>query len=196
VEGRVAEALPARVNRLLCYCADCQACLHHLGRGDLLDPQGGSDIVQIAPSSLTLVRGAERIRGLRLTPNGLYRWYAGCCQTPFGNTVGPAIPFVGLLAHTFEAGGGKADELFGAPRSSIFAKFAVGGPAAATIPTHVPSLVRSFFLIIGWRLSGKAWPHPYFDRATGQPIPPVTVLTPESRDALRPFCGPNPTARG
>jgi hypothetical protein len=54
------------------------------------------------PRSLLL--RVERIVGLRLTPNGLYRWYASCCKTPLGNTLGPAIPFVGIVARTFEVG--------------------------------------------------------------------------------------------
>ena len=82
VRGVVTDVSPNTVNRVVCYCDDCQAFLHHLGRADLLDAHGGSDIVQIAPASLSFVHGKERIVGLRLTPKGLYRWYASCCRTP------------------------------------------------------------------------------------------------------------------
>src|SRR5206468_7222015 len=98
VRGRVKNAGPRTVNRVVCYCDDCQAFLHHLGRADLLDAHGGSDIVQVAPASLAFHQGTDRIVGLRLAPKGLYRWYASCCNTPVGNAVGPAIPFVGIIA--------------------------------------------------------------------------------------------------
>ena len=36
---------------MVCYCDDCQAFLHYLGRADLLDALGGTDIVQMAPAA-------------------------------------------------------------------------------------------------------------------------------------------------
>ncbi|XYH92921.1 hypothetical protein ACMHYB_34315 [Sorangium sp. So ce1128] len=47
---------------------------------------------------------------------------------------------------------------------------------------------------LGWKLGGKAWPHPFFDRASGNPKHPVTVLSQAERDALRPLCGPRPAS--
>lgn len=84
VRGSVTNVSRDTVNRIVCYCDDRQAFLHHLGRAELLDAQGGTDLVQIAPASLSFMQGTERIAGLRLSPNGLYRWYASCCKTPAG----------------------------------------------------------------------------------------------------------------
>src|SRR5258706_617911 len=105
VRGSVSNAARDTVNRCICYCDDCQAFAHHLGRADLLDAHGGTDIVQVAPASLTFQEGAERIVGLRLKPKGLYRFYAECCKTPLGNTVTPALPFVGIAAQVFDVNG-------------------------------------------------------------------------------------------
>ena len=116
VRGRVKEASPSSVTRVVCYCDDCQAFLHHLGRADLLDDHGGTDIVQVAPASLSFHSGEANIVGLRFGPKGLYRWYARCCNTPLGNTVSPKIPFVGIVAQTFAA---DPDRTFGAPVGSI-----------------------------------------------------------------------------
>ena len=116
------------MNRVVCYCDDCQTFLHYLRRADLLDAQGGSDIVQIAPASLSFVQGKERIVGLRLTPKGLYRWYASCCGTPLGNTLSPAIPFVGIIAQAFQGETQGPDDLVGRPIGAIYGKYAVGGP--------------------------------------------------------------------
>src|SRR5437660_3577353 len=75
VVGRVENASPQKVNRVICYCDDCQAFAHQLGRAELLNAQGGSDIVQVAPASLTFVKGQQHIAGLRLAPKGLFRWH-------------------------------------------------------------------------------------------------------------------------
>jgi hypothetical protein len=189
VRAVVTKPSPRTVNRVICYCDDCQAYAHQLGRADLLDSHGGSDIVQVAPASLTFVQGQDRIAAVRLSPKGLYRWYARCCNTPVGNTVSPSIPFVGLVAQTFARDGQTPDQLFGRPVGAILGKF-----ASSDVPKEVQGvsfglLLRALRMVLSWRLGGNVWPHPFFDRATRQPIYPVTVLTREQREALRPLCG-------
>ena len=56
VRGIVTDASPRTVNRVVCYCDDCQAYAHQLGRADLLNAKGGSDIVQMAPATLSASR--------------------------------------------------------------------------------------------------------------------------------------------
>jgi len=131
VVGVVTNASPRTVNRVICYCDDCQAFAHQLGRADLLDAQGGSDIVQVAPASLTIVKGQDRIAGVRLSPKGLFRWHTTCCNTPVGNTLGPAIPFVGIVAQAFDTDAQRADHVFGAPAGAILGKYAIGEPRRA-----------------------------------------------------------------
>jgi hypothetical protein len=194
VRGRVAGASAQNVNHVICYCDDCQAFLQHIGRAELLDAHGGTDIIQVAPASLTFDRGAERIVGLRLSPKGLYRWYASCCKTPLGNTVTPAIPFVGLIAQVFNGPDVTADALFGKPTGGILGKFAVGTPPEGSTKLPLGLIARVVRKILGWRFGGKTWPHPFFDRATRLPRYPVTTLSRAERDALRPLCGPHPTA--
>src|SRR5262249_25743113 len=64
VHGWLSGAAPDRVNRVVCYCDDCQAFLHQLDRSDLLDAHGGTDIVQVAPAALRFDRGMQHIAGL------------------------------------------------------------------------------------------------------------------------------------
>jgi hypothetical protein len=194
VRGQVADPSPRTVNRVVCYCDDCQAFAHRLGRADLLNALGGSDIVQVAPSALTFVQGQDRIIGLRLTSKGLYRWHTSCCNTPVGNTLGPAIPFVGIVAKAFDQGGQRADDIFGKPVGAILGKYAVGDPPAGSSGISLPLLLRSLGKVLGWRLGGKTWPHPFFKRETREPIYPLTVLSPDEREALRALCGPRPAA--
>ena len=194
VKGTMTNASRRTVNRVLCYCDDCQAFAHHLRRADLLDRQGGTDIVQVAPQSLTLERGRQHIAGVRLTPKGLYRWHSTCCNTPLGNTVSPAIPFVGIVAQSFEHGGQRADVLFDKPVGAILGQYAIGGAPSGSAGMPIRIIARVFLKVVGWRTLGRTWPHPFFDRATRAPIYPVTVLAKEQRDALRPLCGPHPSA--
>ncbi len=195
VRGFVADAAPRTVNRVVCYCDDCQAFAHQLGRADLLDAHGGSDIVQVAPASLTFVQGQDRIVGLRLGPKGLFRWYARCCHTPVGNTVSPAIPFVGIVVQAFDHDTQRPDDVFGKPIGGILGKHAIGDPPAAAKGMSLTLMLRAVRMVLGWRLRGKAWPNPFFARHDGAPIHPVTVLSPSQRDALRRLCGPHPAAR-
>jgi hypothetical protein len=196
VHGRVTNASAEVVNRSICYCDDCQAYAHWLHREDLLDAHGGSDIVQVAPATLSFDRGQERIRGLRLTGKGLYRWYASCCSTPLGNTLHPGIPFVGIPVQSFAGGLSQVTDAFGPVRGAVFGKFAVGSapPGSTRIDWRLMAgIVRR---VLGWRLSGKSWPHPFFDRESRAARYPVTSLTSGERDALRPLCGPHPAATG
>jgi hypothetical protein len=193
VRGIVVGASPRTVNRVVCYCDDCQAYAHQLGRADLLNPKGGSDIVQVAPAALSFTQGQDRIAGLRLTPKGLYRWYAKCCNTPVGNTMSPSIPFVGIPVQSFDAP--RVDDFFGAPVGEIFGKCAVGEPPPGSTRFSPLLFLRAIGKVIGWRFGGKAWPHPFFARDTGAPIYPLTVISKERREALRSLCGPHPTAQ-
>jgi hypothetical protein len=182
---------PNNVNRIVCYCADCQAYAHRLHRPDLLDAHGGSDIVQVAPANLRFDRGREQIRGLRLSDRGMFRFYASCCNTPLGNTAGPALPFVGILRQAFAADAqAGADSVFG-PAKGVYGKHAIGTPPEGTTK-FTPWLVvaRMVWCLVSWRFRGLGVPNPFFDSATRQPQFPVLVLSNTERDALRPLCGP------
>ncbi|WP_298883439.1 DUF6151 family protein [uncultured Bradyrhizobium sp.] len=192
VRAVVAGVSPQTVNRVVCYCDDCQAFLHQLGRADLLNAKGGSDIVQVAPSTLAFVQGQDRIAGIRLSPKGLYRWYASCCNAPIGNTLTPTIPFVGIIAQAFAGGASAVDEVAGAPVGAILGKYAVGEPPPGSTGLNLPLILRAIGKVLSWKVRGKTWPHPFFKREAQQPIYPITVLSREQRDALRPLCGPRP----
>lgn len=196
VHGTLRGASPSSVNRAICYCVDCQAFLHYLGRADLLDAHAGTDIVQVAPRSVTFDRGAERIAGVRLSPKGMYRWYASCCKTPLGNTKTPALPFIGMPPEIFRGAPDALhrDEIFGKVRGAIFGQHATGGTPEGSTRPSLALIVHVTRLLLRWKLLGEAWPHPFFDRATGAPSYPAPILSPDEREALRAQCGPNPSA--
>jgi hypothetical protein len=195
VRALVSNPSPQRVNRVVCYCDDCQAFAHQIGRADLLNEKGGTDIVQVAPATLRFVQGQDRIVGLRLTPKGLFRWHTSCCNTPVGNTLTPSIPFVGIVAQAFDNGTLCADDLFGKPIGAVLGKYAIGQAPAGSTGISLSLLMRVIARVLGWRLRGQVWPHPFFNRDTREPIYPIRVLSNEERATLRRFCGPYPTAR-
>lgn len=92
VRGLAREVSPSAGFRFVCYCEDCQTFARFLGRPDILDAPGGTDIFQMAPASVKLTEGTEAIKCISLSKKVL-RWYADCCRSPIGNTVAdPRFP--------------------------------------------------------------------------------------------------------
>lgn len=181
VSGTAHFVSPTTANRGLCYCHDCRAFCHWLGREDLLDAHGGVDIVQIARARFTIERGSPELRLLRLTPKGLHRFYTACCKTPMGNTL-PAVPFVGLSRQTF-VGVADADaaRTFGAGLVTN-AHQAVGGRPAGGL--SISGLAHVAALIARWSFGRLGAPSPLFDGKGRASVEPQ-VLSPEERDVLR-----------
>jgi hypothetical protein len=179
---------PDTGNHVFCYCEDCQAFARFLERTDVLDAAGGTRIFQISPASVRITEGADQLLCLRLSEKGLFRWYAGCCNTPIGNTLGAKVPFVGLIAAFIDASGAGVtyDELLGPSRGGFHGRSAVGGvPAGAHPGVPLGALLRIARLMGSWWITGKGSPSPFFDAKTGSPRSPPRVLAAAEREALR-----------
>jgi hypothetical protein len=176
------------INHCFCYCDDCQAFAHFLGRADdVLDAWGGTEITQMSQARLELTAGTGSIAAVRLTEKGLMRWYARCCNTPIGNTFATAaMPFIGVI-HAFVDAPATA---FGPIRGRAFAASAKGGRAA--VPNDgLPALVmvaRVLAKLMRWRLRGDHKRSPLFDATTGKPLVEPRVLDGDEREALRQRC--------
>ena len=96
MRGVARKVSPSAGFRIVCYCKDCQAFARFLGRPDVLDAAGGTDIFQMATGRVTLTAGTEALRCLRLSDQGVFRWYADCCRTPIANSAGPSFPVIGV----------------------------------------------------------------------------------------------------
>ncbi len=188
VRGVATDVSPTSGNRIVCYCDDCQAFANFLERDDILDVAGGTDIFQIAPSQVRITQGDAELRCVRLSVKGLFRWYTNCCRTPIGNTVGPRLPFVGVI-HSFmdhTRDGHTPDEVLGKPLGYIHGRFAVGGlPPHAHPRTSFGLIVRIAGRLLGWWMMGKGVPSPFFDSKTNGPRVEPRVLTQAERNALR-----------
>ena len=72
--------------------------MHFLERGELMDEWGGSEVFQTTPARIEFTQGADQLACMRLSPKGLMRWYARCCNTPIANTLpSPGMAFAGIL---------------------------------------------------------------------------------------------------
>jgi hypothetical protein len=172
---------PRSANRAVCYCKDCQAFAHYLGRpGDVLDERGGSDVIQVLPRLVTFSAGVEALACLRLTPKGLLRWYAGCCRTPIGNTAAtPKLSFIGLVHNCLEGTGGESlDSAFGPVGAWVNTQSAQGDPKPESrgIGTTFSWFLRT---VLKARCNGDYRRTPFFRADTGLPIVVPKILSGE-----------------
>ena len=72
VRGVARDVAPSTVNHCFCYCDDCQAFAHFLGRADeILDAHGGTEITQMSQANVVFTAGADKIAAMRLAPKGI-----------------------------------------------------------------------------------------------------------------------------
>jgi hypothetical protein len=165
------------INRCLCYCKDCQAFAHFLGRaGEILDAQGGTEVIHTAPRRIRLMEGREKLACVRLTDKGMLRWYASCCKTPLGNTLAsPGMSFVGLVHSCLGAAPRPLDEVFGPMHMRVNGASAIGIPKPRD--EHVlGAIVQLVGMMARERLNGGYRQTPFFT-VTRQPVATPRVLS-------------------
>ena len=176
----------AGVNRCVCYCGDCQAFAHFLGRpSEILDAQGGTDVIQTRPANVTFTQGQEALACMRLTEKGLLRWYAACCNTPIGNTLpGFRMSFVGLVHSCLEGTFGSLDASFGPVRAYVSTKSAKGEVRSSSIGM-ISVILRVIAMVARARIDGSYKRTPFFSADTGAPIVTPKVLSRGERARLK-----------
>src|SRR5262249_938451 len=159
MRGIASDVSPSSGFRFVCYCKDCQAFARFLDRPDVLDPAGGTDIVQLPPAWVKLTAGADALRALRLSDRGVLRWYSDCCRTPIANTGGPGSPIFGMF---FSFGDPDADGLsrggvLAPPLCRIFERSAFGPlPPDAPPPPSLRAFGRRAVKMLEWWARGLA----------------------------------------
>jgi hypothetical protein len=173
--------------RLVCYCDDCQAYMRHLKREDLLDANGGTEVVPVYPADIQIIQGAECLTCTQLAPGGTLRFSTTCCNTPIGNTRA-GTPWAGLMRRVYTVkDAGALDRALGPVRSRIMGKFAKGTPPAGTpAKFNLKALMTVMPFMLKGKLLGKARPSPFFAPGSVTLVAPPRVLTPAEREALRP----------
>ncbi len=174
--------LPAGASRGVCYCNDCQAYAHFLGKADdILDEMGGTDVVAILPRHVTFTQGLEVLACMSLTESGMLRWYASCCNTPIGNTPRNfKMAHVGLVHACLKDPSKALERSFGPVRMRVNTKTAKGEPKSMPVST-ITSVLRFLSSLIRARLDGSYRLTPFFDPNLGTPVTSPKVLTSKER---------------
>lgn len=173
MRGTAEDVSPSTGLRFVCYCTDCQTFARFLGRPEVLDSAGGTDIFHMPAGRVKLTAGADALRCLCLSTKVL-RWYADCCRTPIANTArGPRFPIVAVI-HSFmdhEGDGRSRDEVLGPPLCRIYERSAIG-PLPKSAPPR-PSLrvilARRAAILLRTYFRGLGRPSAFFDERTGAP---------------------------
>ena len=163
--------------RLVCYCDDCQQYLRYLKRTDLLDANGGTEVIPAYPADVEILCGREYLRCIRLSPRGTFRFFASCCNTPIANTR-PGEPWAGFLRFVYTAGGDarKLDQVLGPVRSRIMGRYAQGTPPVGTPEKfNLKAFLTVMPFMLKGKLLGKTRPSPFFaeNGATAIAVPHV-----------------------
>ena len=177
-------------HRVICMCDDCQAYAHYLGQAKtVLDENGGTEVVPMAPSSLEITQGIENLKCLRLTEKGLLRWYTACCNTPIANTAPISkLPFAGVVHSIidFNSSGQSRDSVLGPIGMRVQGKSGIGILPEGTYQSfsfkQILQTIR--FLFVGF-LKRQYTPSPFFNVQTGKPVVVPYILTKVERDNLR-----------
>jgi hypothetical protein len=172
VRGIARAVSPSAGVRVVCYCKHCQAFARFLGRPDILDLCGGTDLFQLPPSQVTLAAGLDALSCVRLSRKVL-RWFADCCRAPIANTATDSRFPVVALVHSFmdcAADGRSRDALLGPPLCRIYERSSIGPlPPNAAPPPSFRVFAHRATKIVGWWMRGLARPNPFFDDRTKAP---------------------------
>ncbi len=109
--------------RLVCYCDDCQNYLNKLGKNNLLDSYGGTDIIPFYPSDIQIEKGIDQLCCNQLSDSGLSRWSTHCCGSPIVNTKAK-FPWAGFMASSVVDQEGRFSKI----KSRVMGKFSYGRP--------------------------------------------------------------------
>jgi len=163
--------------------------LHFLGRADLLDKNGGTEIIPVYPADVRLQEGQEHLRCTRLAPSGMFRFSTTCCNSPIGNTDSKR-PWFGVFYRAFTVEDPNyLSQMLGPVRSSIMGRYAKGTQPPGTPQTFDFKAFRTVMpFIVKGKIGGKARPSPVFG-ADGTPVVAPHALTAEERLAARARAG-------
>lgn len=179
VAGQVDVPSPSAGNHIVCHCPDCRASAIHLGQPDP-GAENGTELWQTAPDHVTILQGADRLAIQQLSPKGLYRWYASCCNTPLFSTLRkPRLAFVGLNAN-------RLDDT--APLGPLIGHaFLPGGPGKTYRHEGFNRIgMRIARMMLAANLSGRWRQTPFFDE-TGKATAPTHVISKEEHKPATPF---------
>jgi hypothetical protein len=150
--------------RLVCLCNDCQAYAHYLGRVEkILDVNGGTEIIPVHPAKLQITHGKEKLSCVRLSDDGVNRWFAACCKSPVANTPRENLPYVGLFSRVLDLEDGKSsiEKTIGPVFARINGKYGIPPlPAGTSKNTPLRVMLYVIKFMLAGRMKGLGVPSP------------------------------------
>ncbi len=175
LSGRITERGVKSGTHVVCFCHDCRAAQLYFKQPD--PAPGPVDIFQMAPEEIEINRGAEHLAVMQLSPKGMLRWYAKCCNAPLATTpLTPKFPFAGVIVKRIPDNNSL---------SPITTRGFVPGPDGKQSHEKIRYAAMGLLKrVLKSRLSGSWKKTPFFDSETGTPVAPPTILTKEERAAF------------
>ena len=173
---------PQRALRGVCYCKDCRAYSHHLGKESAVhDSLGGAEFVATQAKYVSLTEGAQHLACLSLSRKGLLRWYANCCGTPIANTTRNwRLAYVGLVHTCLKADAASFERAF--PRLQMRVNTAGARQVPPGMALQTMAALAGFMpRVMASGLDGSYRQTPFFSAPAGVPVVPVTVLSDAER---------------
>jgi hypothetical protein len=166
----------------VCYCKDCTSYAFHLGAQErVLNALNGTDIVATQSKNVAFTNGVENLACMSLSPNGLLRWYAKCCNTPIANTQRDwRVPYVGLVHACLEK---PLEKSFPPVQMHVGTKSAKGKPPS-TRRAQMAAVLGFMPKILWARIVGSYKQTPFF-LPSGAPMVEVKVLSSAERERAR-----------
>ncbi len=158
-----------------CFCHDCRAAQLYFGQPD--PAPGPVDILQTLPEDIVFENGQANLAVMQLSPNGMLRWYAKCCNAPLATTPKTArFPFVGFIASRL------SDT---AALGPVTTRGFVPGPDGKQHHERLRFAALGLLgrLIRSWT-TGSWKSTPFFDVAGKAPVASPTVLSKEDRSGF------------
>ncbi|WP_299663726.1 DUF6151 family protein [uncultured Ruegeria sp.] len=175
LSGHITEHGVRSGTHVVCYCHDCRAAQLYFEQPD--PAPGPVEIFQMAPEDVKFETGTEHLAAMQLSPKGMLRWYAKCCNAPLATTpLTPKFPFAGFIVKRI-------------PDTNDLGPVTTRGfvPGQDGKQTHEKIRYAAWGLlkrVLKSRLSGSWKKTPFFSSGTGEPVVQPTVLTKEERAAF------------
>ena len=168
--------------RGICYCHDCRAYSHHLGKASVThDALGGVEFLATQAQHVTLSGGIQHLACLSLSEKGLLRWYARCCNTPLANTTRNwKLSYVGLVHTCLKADAASYERAFPRLQMRVNTGGAKQGPPGMQFGTIV-ALMGFMPRVMVSSVTGAYKQTPFFCAPAGSPKVEASVLSKAER---------------
>lgn len=173
-----------RALRGLCYCKDCRAYSHHLGQASVgHDALGGVEFVATQAQYVALTGGTQHLACMSLSPKGLLRWYAKCCNTPIANTMRSwKFPYAGLIHTCLKADPASYERAFPRLQMRVNTGSAKEAPPGGMAFSTITALMGFMPRVLVSGVNGSYRQTPFFNAPAGTPKVEVAVLSKAERE--------------